>query len=336
MSDQGTQTPKTPSAAAAQPAAPAPIRFKSTQDWYNYANANPQLTGDDLSRLRISCYKEIERIRNRPLIIYVSKFLEGQRVPNSIDLTDIEGFTDLVGSIPTGDAIDVLIHSPGGDPNATERIVEILRGKFNDVRFLVPHSAYSAATMLCLSGNEITTHPSATLGPIDPQINGIPARSIKRGFENAKEKIKLEGPETLPAYIPLIEKLDLHLLEICDDSENLSKELVTVWLTKYMFSGQSKTQEIEQIVEYFSKYDTHLTHSRPLHFKKTQALGLNINEASGPLKDLLWEAYILINVFLNSTLFYKLYESTTGISWGRQQMPTVNFVGPNANINVTP
>jgi len=39
----------------------------------------------------------------------------------------------------------------------------------------------------------------------------------------------------LPAYIPLIEKYSLDLLELCEDSEKLAKELVSTWLNKYMF-----------------------------------------------------------------------------------------------------
>src|SRR5258706_219264 len=121
---------------------------------------------------------------------------------------------------------DVLIHSPGGSPEATERIVALLRSRFRaDVQFLVPHSAYSAATMLVLSGNQIILHPSATLGPIDPQVNGLPARSIRRGFDKIRELLRSEGPEALPAYLPLIEKHSIEILEICDDSLKLSKEL---------------------------------------------------------------------------------------------------------------
>lgn len=51
--------------------------------------------------------------------------------------------------------------------------------------------------MLALSGDSITLHPSATVGPIDPQINGTPARSIKRGFDKVREIIKTEGPQVL-------------------------------------------------------------------------------------------------------------------------------------------
>lgn len=204
-------------------------RFKTTQDWYNYINNNQSLSGDFMLNLRVQCYQEIEKLRGRPLLVYASSFEAPIGTPNSIDLSDVDGFTDLINLYNEKDEIDVLLHSQGGRPDATERIVNILRNNFSKVHFIIPHSAYSAATMLALSGNTITLHPSATMGPIDPQLNGTPARSIKRGFERVRDIIKEEGPEVLPAYIPLIEKYSLDLLEICDNSEKLSKELVTRW-----------------------------------------------------------------------------------------------------------
>jgi hypothetical protein len=294
--------------------------FKTSQDWNNFLGSNKQLSGQELFQLRKACYNDIESVRNRPLIIYASKFIDGsgQGAPVLIDINDVDGFTDLVNHINGTDSIDVLIHSPGGRPDATERIVYILRSRFKEVNFLIPHSAYSAATMLALSGNNIIMHPSATLGPIDPQINGIPARSIKRGFEKVKRIIMEEGPEALPAYIPLIEKYSLDLLELCDDSEKLSKELVGSWLKQYMFKDKINQSTIKKAVNYFSNYDKHLLHSRPLVYDKLKALKLNIQVADSPLRDLLWEAYILINGFFNITAFVKLYESSHGVSWGRQ------------------
>lgn len=295
-------------------------RIKTSQDWNNFIALNPQLSGNDLLLMRSQCYNDIENYRKRPLIVYATKFLEAlPNTPNFIDISDIDGFTDLVQSIKNSDSIDVLIHSPGGRPDATERIVYILRNKFKEVHFLIPHSAYSAATMLALSGNSITLHPSATLGPIDPQIDGIPARSIKRGFEKVRELIKKEGPEALPAYIPLIEKYSLDLLELCDDSEKLSKDLVTEWITNFMLSGEEVfTGQIIKSVEFFSDYDTHLLHSRPLVINKINQFKLNIFEADEILSDLLWEAFIQINGFFGLSAFVKLYENQHGVSWGKQ------------------
>lgn len=253
-------------------------KFKTTQEWHDFITSKGgSISGKELFEIRKTCYNEIENFRKRPLIIYATKFLDNlpQGAPNYIDLSDIDGFTDLTNAIE-GKRVDVLLHSPGGRPDATERIVTILRRKFDDICFLIPHSAYSAATMLAISGNKIILHPSATLGPIDPQINGIPARSIKRGFENIKEKISKEGPESLPAYIPLIEKYSIELLEMCDDSEKLAKKLATEWLQKYMFKNEKRAKsKIKKIVNYLSDYDEHLLHSRPLQTENLIALGLN-------------------------------------------------------------
>lgn len=316
-------------------------KFKTAQDWNDFVAAAQQarqpLTGKDLFALRKTCYEEIEKHRGHPLLVYATKFLEGvpPGAPNFIDLSDVDGFTDLINSVKGNGSVDVLLHSPGGRPDATERLVGILRGKFDEVNFLIPHSAYSAATMFALSGNNIVLHPSATLGPIDPQINGIPARSIKRGFEKVKERIAKEGPETLPAYIPLIEKYSLDLLELCEDSEKLSRELVSSWLKRYMFKGDKKTiGKIRKAVNYFSDYDKHLLHSRPLPMDKLSEFGLKIELAGETLQDLLWEAYILLNGFFNVSPFVKLYESAHGVSWGKQFQQV--FIGPQPQQKLKP
>lgn len=312
-------------------------RFKTTQDWNDYLGpllqSGTPITGAQLFDLRKACYAEIETLRGRPLLVYATKFLEGAfpGTPNQIDLPDVDGFTDLINSVSDSDSVDVLLHSPGGRPDATERIVEILRNKFKEVHFLIPHSAYSAATMLALSGNTITLHPSATLGPIDPQLGiptkeGVvrftPAKSILNGFAKAKAILKKEGPESLPAYIPLIEKYSLDLLEQCEDSEKLSKDLVSSWLKQYMFGnerGAPLTRKVKKIANFFSDYDTHHIHSRSLTPAKLQnGLGLEVEIAENQLRDLLWEAHILLNGFFNASPFVKLYESTHGVSWGKQ------------------
>lgn len=299
----------------------SPQLIKTSQDWNKFIASNAEgLNGDVLFKMRTDCYKEIEKVRKRPLVIYATKFLDAlPETPNFIDISDVDGFTDLVNSIKDSKEIDVLLHSPGGRPDATERIVHILRNKFDRVHFLIPHSAYSAATMLALSGDSITLHPSATLGPIDPQINGIPARSIKRGFEKAKETLKQEGPEALPAYVPLIEQYSLELLELCEDSETLSKNLVTEWINEFMLRGKEiRNGQINEAVNFFSDYDKHLLHSRPLTINKLKDFDLNIIQADNGLDELLWAAYIQINGFFGLTPFVKLYENGHGVSWGKQ------------------
>ena len=98
-------------------------RIKTSQQFNEYINSNAQnpSLANVLSSLRLSCYEAIEGLRNRPLLIYSSKFINAlPGTPNNIDISDIDGFTDLVQSIRgKSKSVDVLLHSPGGQPDAT-------------------------------------------------------------------------------------------------------------------------------------------------------------------------------------------------------------------------
>jgi len=309
-------------------------RFTKESDWIDFlGKINKEGSVQyNFYELRRQCYTRIETLRNRPLLVYTVKFPlppipQPIQYPISIDLEDIDGFTDLVESIESDSKkVDVLLHSPGGSAEATERIVGILRSRFDEVGFIIPHSAYSAATMLALSGDEIILQSNACLGPIDPQINGVPVRALKRGFDNAKKALKEEGPGALPAYVPLLEKYTLEQLEICDDYEILSKDLVTEWLSTYMYKGDKSkdiSDKIDAAVKFFSNHDAFRTHARGLTFEKVKHLDLNIKLADAALRPLLREAYIQLDGFFNLAPFAKLYENNRGLSWGKQYQTVI-------------
>lgn len=86
-----------------------------------------------------------------------------------------------------------------------------------------------------------------------------------------------------------------------------------------MLKGKEKHDgQVKDSVEYFSDYDTHLLHSRPLVISKLKKFDLNIVQSEDPLSELIWEAYVHINGFFGLTVFVKLYESKYGVSWGTQ------------------
>jgi hypothetical protein len=76
--------------------------------------------------------------------------------------------------------------------------------------------------------------------------------------------------------------------------------------------------QIEEAVDFFSDYDKHLLHSRPLIISKLNKFKLNIEQADYVLSQLLWECYIHINGFFGLSAFVKLYECRHGVSWGKQ------------------
>jgi uncharacterized protein YbaP (TraB family) len=91
----------------------------------------------------------------------------------------------------------------------------------------------------------------------------------------------------LPAYLPLIEKYTLELLEICEDSERLSQEMVSHWLKSYMLQTEAYEGQIKKNVNFFADYETHLIHSRPLVLEKLNDLCLKIEYANPELNELL-------------------------------------------------
>lgn len=279
--------------------------------------------------LRCETMKRIEKLTGNPLLCYVTQttFLP-DKVPHdvvSIVDNDIEGFDSLIDSVLSNQTInnkniDIVFVSNGGSPEAAERIVRLLRDNFEKIRFILPGNAFSAATMMAFSSDEIIMTDSATLGPIDPQINGIPARSILRGFEALEKRMQEEKAEALAAYLDLLKDYSLHLLEICKSAEALAKELAREWVSRYVLKCELDDPRVENIVSYFADYDKHKSHGRSIGRQQAIAVGLPVTklERGTPLDKLVRSLHAQCNFFLNRTAFFKIYENAHGTGFGRQ------------------
>lgn len=292
-----------------------PVTYQEISDFFGKNQIHPFI-------LRRQTLDEIERIIGMPLVCYVSN-------PNapkaSIEEEDITGFNDLIYSVE-GDSVGIFIISNGGSPSAAERIVKLIREKFTRVFFYVAGNAYSAATMMCFSGDGIVMLNQGTLGPIDPQINGRPAYAILKSFEEIQEKLKKEGPAGIAAYMPLIAKFDLTLLEICKNAQQLSEELARQYLTQYMFANDCDNQKIDCIVDFFLDYGIHKTHGRSIDRNVALEKGLKIQKAEeiDGLAPLLLSLHNQYRFFLQHSPFVKLFENSQGINWGIQP-PAMNL-----------
>ncbi len=279
--------------------------------------------------LRRETFLRIERLTTRPLICYAAKTQNlAPGIPAQIEDGDLTGFDDLVRTTP-GTQVDVCLISNGGSAEATERIVKLLRTHYATIRFLIPANAYSAATLMCLSGDEIVMDDSATLGPIDPQINGIPTRTILRAFEQIKNQLKAEGPAALTAYMPLLSKYDLHMLELCKSAEDLSTELAAKWLSSYMFKCSLEEKRVTDVVKFLADYDLHKRHARGIDRSTARSMGLNVIDTEsiglGDLVKSLRNQYVL---WFDQTPSIKTFENARGINWGRNAQQLIMQVPP--------
>ena len=240
---------------------------------------------------RLETFQRIEKRMKRPLLCYACRLWDVKpSTPAFIDDGDLIGFSDLIDSV-SGDEVDVFIMSNGGSAEATERIVQRLRERFKEIRFIVPSNAYSAATLMCFSGDKIFMLPEGTLGPIDPQLNGIPARAILRSFETLEERLAKEGAKALTAYVPLLQKYDLHLLEQCRSAQQLSEELARTWLSDYSMN-QCDEKQIESVVDYFGNWDLHKSHGRSINATACQKIGLPTTILKGDAANLVRSLFI--------------------------------------------
>jgi len=305
--------------------------------------SKPQ-NGQERFNHRLSLLRQIEAKTGRPVIVYAAN-MNVANIPNNLDHSDVTPFSDLTRTIK-GDKIDVLLHSPGGLAEAAERIVHLLRARFTSVRFVIPHSAFSAATMLATSADELVLDDTSALGPIDPQIQFrdpqtgqasiVPTQAILEGFETAKTDIKAD-PDVLGVYLPLLNKLDLALFEVCKNANQLAESLVTEWLKNYLLKDESDPAgRAKEVTEYFSKHKDRLSHGRPITLETIKNV-LKIKHVldlrdDQKLRDLIGELWAEIEWFVESTGTSKFFENAYGVGFRRafqvQQVATFPFPFP--------
>jgi len=85
----------------------------------------------------------------------------------------------------------LVLYSGGGVAGSAYLIgklcIDSSNGKFI---ITVPRMAKSAATLICCAANEIHMGSLSELGPIDPQINELPALGLKNSIEHIAELVK--------------------------------------------------------------------------------------------------------------------------------------------------
>ena len=95
-----------------------------------------------------------------------------------------------------------------------EIMVEVMRRFYDEVYFIVHEYAYSAGTILCMSGDKIYMNFASSLGPIDPQVlsNGqwVPAQGYLDQFDAICKKSLNNDPQNPISPVELQMALNLY------------------------------------------------------------------------------------------------------------------------------
>lgn len=244
---------------------------------------------------RCELYKQLEEKRKRPLIVYVTS--TRRNAPAQIGADAVPEFLTQLEALPKAtSAVDLMVVSDGGDGTVAWRIVSLIRERVKKLAVLVPHSAFSAATLIALGADEIVMHPHGNLGPTDVQITA-PQKKAKFGAEDLAAFLRFAKEEVgLTDQGPLLELLKNFGNEVgfvtigfTARSSQLGASLSEKLLLSHM-NGGNKRQQVKAIADSFTSKFFH--HAYAVGRSEAKALHLPIAEPNPEVEDLMWQIWL--------------------------------------------
>lgn len=149
-----------------------------------FMTLQPLLTGRWYSHQRGQAIRAIEQAHGTRVITMIhrqeKRSLFGIAASRHIDLEDAQTIIAAIKETPPNVPIDLVLHTPGGIVLAAMQIARAVEAHPAKVTVYVPIYAMSGGTLIALAADEIALGEFSVLGPIDPQILGLPAASIVR------------------------------------------------------------------------------------------------------------------------------------------------------------
>ena len=142
----------------------------------------PLFTGRWYATRRAQAIRAIERSHGSRVITMIhrqeTRRLFGLVMPRQIDLEDAQTIIAAIKDTPEDMPIDFVLHTPGGLVLAAMQIARAVEAHKAKVTVYVPVYAMSGGTLIALAADEIVLGEFSVLGPIDPQMAGLPAASL--------------------------------------------------------------------------------------------------------------------------------------------------------------
>jgi len=261
---------------------------------------------------RQATIKRIEELTGQPLICYVA----GINAP--IDRDDTVGFVDLLHNVEPDVDLDLLLHTGGGDIDAAEKLISMVRNKVGNsrLRVVVPDFAKSAGTLMVLGADAVVMSDASELGPIDPQIirsdeKGnrlrLPVQSYLDAYEEHAETLK-KDPGNVAAQI-MLGKLDPETVKLFEAVRMRAKRFAEEQLKQGMFrnNGGNWSMAASELID-TKRWQSH---AQMISWKdaKDPKIGLTVEYMDPTASEwqLFWELYCLQRLAIMDN--QKLYES---------------------------
>ena len=123
-----------------------------------------------MSKNRMNLYTSLEKTRNSRVILYATSDRRNMEANIATDILPI--FVKHLDTIRDVEKISLILYTRGGETLAAWSLVNLIRNFCKDFEVIVPFHCHSAGTLICLGADRIIMTKQATLGPIDPSVNG--------------------------------------------------------------------------------------------------------------------------------------------------------------------
>lgn len=216
----------------------------------------------------------LETKLNSDVFVYYGEILNG------LETETKRLIEDLSKDANKHDSLCVVLTTPGGSLSPVQRMVEVFRHFYSEVNFIVPDYAFSAGTILCMSGDNIYMNYYSALGPIDPQVQNKEGNLVAAlGYlDKINEMIlKAQNNTLTQAEFLILKDFDLAELRSYEQAKELAVDLLKKWLTKYKFKdwthhsdGKVVTEEEKEtraieIAQKLSDNNLWKSHGRPIN-----------------------------------------------------------------------
>ncbi|MGQ0566085.1 MAG: SDH family Clp fold serine proteinase [Gemmobacter sp.] len=245
---------------------------------------------------RRKLYKKIEAARSSKVLLFATgdrPGMEAQIAPDCIDF-----FVDHLDSMWPAKKISLVLHTRGGDTAAAWQLVNLLRTFCDDLEVIVPSKALSAGTLISLGANRILMTKQASLGPIDPSLNGPLNPLVPGGGPNHRAPVSVEAVQ---GFLDVVTEQ----LKVTDASA-----LATVWnnlaekihplvlgqifrsrsqirtLAKRLLAYQNVEEEKREAIISFLCSDSG-SHDHTINRREATAMGLAVEKPSDELYTIL-------------------------------------------------
>lgn len=264
---------------------------------------------------------QLHQVTGRNAITYYSGWLQKPALRGvsairwDINDADKEAFMATIHGLDRKKGLDLLLHTPGGEIAATESLIDYLRAMFTDIRAIVPQLAMSGGTMIACSCDEIVMGKQSSLGPIDPQLNGLPAHGIIEEFRRAQKEIQ-RYPQRVPLWQPIIAKYQPTLIGECEKAIKWSQAMVLDRLKTCMFKGMPDAdRKAKRVIRELGSHALTKSHARHISIERAKQIGLKIVdlESSQPLQDAVLSVHHACVITLAETAACKIVENHAGV-----------------------